>query len=159
MRGRKPKLESRGSEIYARLAAWREANEASRPPLRALARELGTSHQLLGFYLGRLDKWQIEQYHRRAEEIRQRATAENRAMTSTEECEVRVLERAAVECLLDSTIRKNLKQIELDAKDGHLGPMQFQFLRLAARHGYPKAQQVLHECGRSAIRERKFAAR
>jgi excisionase family DNA binding protein len=48
MRGRKPKPDSRGTEIRARLAQWKRMLESSRPSLRALARELGTSHQLLG---------------------------------------------------------------------------------------------------------------
>jgi predicted secreted protein len=53
--------------------------EFSRPSLLALARELGTSHQLLVHYLKRLEKWQGEQYFRQAREILARVEAENRA--------------------------------------------------------------------------------
>ena len=52
------------------LTAWKKTPESSRPPLRALARELGTSHQLLAFYLNGLEKWRGEEYWRRAKEIR-----------------------------------------------------------------------------------------
>ncbi len=47
MRGRKPKQESRSAELRQKLIEWKQTPESSRPSLRALARELGTSHQLL----------------------------------------------------------------------------------------------------------------
>ena len=83
------------------------------------------------------------EYHRRAEEIRERAATENRDMTAEEEREVRALERAAFNCMLDSAIGKNLKQIEQDAKAGRLKRVQLQLLRMAAQHGYVKAQEIL----------------
>jgi hypothetical protein len=46
--------------------------------LRALAAELGTSHQLLGFYLKDLDRWRHEKYKREAKAIRDRAEKETR---------------------------------------------------------------------------------
>lgn len=49
MRGRKPKQESRAAEIRARLAEWKRMPEFSRLSLRALARELSTTHQLLSY--------------------------------------------------------------------------------------------------------------
>ncbi len=128
MRGRKPKRESRSSEIYASLVQWKQIPECSRPSLRSLAAELGTSHQLLSFYLRRLDKWQMQQYRRRAEQIRERAAAQNREMSTTEEYEVRALNSAAIRCLLDSAVEKNLSQIEEDAKAGRLKHLQIQFL-------------------------------
>jgi hypothetical protein len=64
MRGRKPKQESREAELRSRLIAWNQTREAFRPSLRTLARELGTSHQLLGFCLKNLHKWQSKQYWR-----------------------------------------------------------------------------------------------
>lgn len=60
MRGRKPKWESRALEFYGRLARWKQSPESSRPSLRALARELGTSHQLLSHYLKRCPKRILE---------------------------------------------------------------------------------------------------
>jgi hypothetical protein len=50
-RGRRPAARSRSSEIREKLAAWKQTPESSRPTLRALAQELGTSHQLLGHFL------------------------------------------------------------------------------------------------------------
>jgi hypothetical protein len=97
-----------------------EDAESSRPSLRALARELGTSHQLLSDYLKRLDKWQRKEYSRRAEEIRKRAATENRNMTPWEESQVCRLERAAFDCMIDSVLGDTLKQIERDAKAGLL---------------------------------------
>lgn len=52
-RGRKPAHESRATEFRRKLIEWKQTPESSRPSLRALARELGTSHQLLTFYLER----------------------------------------------------------------------------------------------------------
>ncbi len=80
--GRKPAQESRATEFRRRLIAWKQTPEASRPSLRALAREFGTSHQLLTFYLKGLGKWQGEESLRRAKEIR--ARVENRVLTPWE---------------------------------------------------------------------------
>jgi hypothetical protein len=50
-KGRKPANESRTEAICTRLVSWSQASEGQRPSLRVLAKELGTSHQLLSFYL------------------------------------------------------------------------------------------------------------
>ena len=60
-----------------------EANaDTFRLSLPALARELGTSHQLLRHYLIGLEEWQRQEGYRKAnreaEEIRARVAAENR---------------------------------------------------------------------------------
>jgi len=70
MKGRKLKWESRAAEFRQRLFIWKQTPESLRPSLRELARNLGTSHQLLGFYLQHWEAW------RKAEEIRERATIE-----------------------------------------------------------------------------------
>jgi hypothetical protein len=57
-RGRKPARESRAPEIRARLTEWKQTPKSFRSSLRTLAAEMGTSHQLLSFYLQRLEKWQ-----------------------------------------------------------------------------------------------------
>ncbi len=51
-RGRKPADESRARILRARLVVWKQTPESQRVSLRTLAAELGTSHQLLAFYLG-----------------------------------------------------------------------------------------------------------
>lgn len=148
MRGRKPKQESRGTEIRARLAGWKQMPE-SRPSLRTLARELGTSHQLLSHYLEGLEKWQAqgqaEGYRREAEEIRVRAEAENRPMTPWEEQRVNVCHRQAsawaVEALLNDTYRKLRRQ----AKRGQLPAGTVKMLRFFARRGVHQAQEILEK--------------
>jgi hypothetical protein len=78
IRGRKPKQEPRAAEFRRRLIQWKQTPESSRLSLRALACELGTSHQLLAFYLKRLEKWQAKEYFHQATEIRTRAHARGR---------------------------------------------------------------------------------
>jgi hypothetical protein len=76
MRGRKIKQESRAAELRWKLVAWKQTPESSRPSLRALACELGTSHQLLSHYLDGLEQWEYNERYRNAkkacEEIRTR---------------------------------------------------------------------------------------
>src|SRR5215469_14895512 len=57
-RGRKPASQSRAPEFRNRLAGWKQMHESSRPSLRAVARELGTSHQLLSHYLRYWSQWE-----------------------------------------------------------------------------------------------------
>jgi hypothetical protein len=76
--GRKPKEESRATELRQALIAWQESPKSSRPSLRALAAELGTSHQLLKHYLGGLEKWRDKQH---IKHIRAVAKAKNVPVT------------------------------------------------------------------------------
>jgi len=76
--GRKPKQESRAIEFRQRLMAWKQTPESSRPSLRALARELGTTHQLLSHYLAGLEEWRRE---RDLEPFRVNAKARNIPLT------------------------------------------------------------------------------
>lgn len=82
---RKPACESRAAEIRARLVAWKQIPETRRISLRALAVEIGTSHQLLSFYLNGPDKWQGREYQHKARDILARAQTENRNLTPGEE--------------------------------------------------------------------------
>ena len=86
MRGRKPKQESRSAEFRQKLIEWKQIPEWLRPTLRALARQLGTSHQLLIHYLSGLDEWQ-----RKKDLERLRALAEAKNITVTPELEKRYL--------------------------------------------------------------------
>jgi DNA-binding transcriptional MocR family regulator len=87
--GRKPTHESRATQFRKRLIVWKQTPEFLRPSLRELARQLGTSHQLLQHYLAGLEAWKAkERYNRakemaqkKADEARARAKAENRKMT------------------------------------------------------------------------------
>ncbi len=136
--GRKPKQESRAAEFRHRLIAWKQTPESLRPSLRALACELGTSHQLLKHYLDGLEEWQYEERYRRAkkqsEEIPARAKAENRKMTMRESLAARV-----TPVLLDQ-----IESIRQDAKRGSLNPYQVETLKQLAEN-FPEAQWVLQK--------------
>ena len=144
MRGRKPKLESRGPEIRARLAAWNETPEYSRPSLRKLARELGTSHQLLGAYLQRWEKWQASQYERRVVEIREHAALENRPLTAGEASQADAYAREAFELRITLSVEAQLKKMFARLKEGGalLSKQELRFVNLAAQKGFPIARKV-----------------
>jgi hypothetical protein len=78
MRGRKPKQQCRSEEFRQTLIAWKDTPVAFRPSLRALARELGTSHQLLSHYLSALEEWCRE---KNLERLRAQAKAKNLTLT------------------------------------------------------------------------------
>ena len=86
MIGRRPRQESRAAEFRHVLMEWKQIPESVRPPLRALARELGTSHQLLGYYLARL-----EEQRREADLERLRALAKAKNVTVTPRLQRRYL--------------------------------------------------------------------
>ena len=146
MRGRKPKRESRSAEFRQRLIAWKQTPESARPSLRALACELGTSHQLLTFYLKRLEKWQAKEYFHRATEIRARAHAQGRPMTQWEEQEAHAFTRAGIRAMLLPALLDTLERLKQEAKRGPLHPAQIKMAKLFARSGYPGAQELLQEC-------------
>jgi hypothetical protein len=70
--------ESRATELRQALVEWNETPKSSRPSLRALAAELGTSHQLLKHYLNGLGKWREKQH---IKYIRAQAKAKNVPVT------------------------------------------------------------------------------
>ena len=82
--GRKPRQRSRADEFRQSLIVWRETPVSSRPSLRALARELGTSHQLLKHYLDELAEWECKARYQRAKETAEREAAEIRARVKAE---------------------------------------------------------------------------
>ncbi len=155
MRGRKPKQESRSAEFRRRLMAWKQTPESARPSLRALARELGTSHQLLSFYLQRLEKWRIKECWRQAREIRARANAEGRPMTPWEDQQAYRYERAAIRAMVAPALLNNLELIKQDARRGPLNRHQIKMLKLFARNGYPGAQELLQKCSQADEPKRK----
>lgn len=155
MRGRKPKRESRSAEFRQRLIAWKQKPESSRPSLRALACELRTSHQLLTFYLKRLEKWQAKEYFSQATEIRSRAHAQGRPMTQWEEQQAHALTRAGIRAMLLPALLDTLERLKQDAKRGPLHPAQIKMAKLFARNGYPGAQELLQECLRVGPKKTK----
>jgi len=153
VRGRKTKQESRAQEIRARLLAWKNSPESLRPSLRALAAEIGVSHQLLSFYLEGLEDWQYKENCRRAkeeaEEIRARAKAENREMTF----------RECVNAIITPGLLDQIESIRQDAKRGPLHPAQFKMLEISAKQGLPGARELLQKFSQIGVKKRKrFAA-
>ena len=161
--GRKPDQESRSAEFRQRLIVWKQTPPASRPSVRALARELDTSHQLLTHYLAGLEKWQYEERYRRAkkqaDEISARAEAENRHLTFWEEQQLRACDRALIQAFTGPALIAALEGIKRDAKRGPLDRYQFKTLQLFARRNYPGAQELLQKCLKVGLRPRKRFAK
>ena len=146
MRGRKPKWESRALEFYGRLARWKQTPGSSRPSLRALARQIGTSHQLLGHYLQRWEKWQAKELRREAKEICALAETETRSWVRDEMLkQVTAYERAAFQCSLSAALDSCIRQLKRQAKRGQLSRRQVKVLRALARKGHPGAQEILEK--------------
>jgi AraC-like DNA-binding protein len=151
-RGRKPYSESGAAEIRTKLSAWKQTPEPQRISLRALARELGTSHQLLSFYLKQWDKWQAKEYRRKANDIRARAEAQNRDLSQWEESQVAAYRRASFRCLLDSALNdvlpRWLKELREEAKRGKLSKGQLRVAKILASSGYHKEiREILASSG------------
>jgi len=127
------------------LDGWKQMPEAARPSLRALARELGTSHQLLRYYLQSWAKWQAKEYRRQAKEIRTRAEMESRPLTPWEEQQARAYDQEAFQWMIESVLEKNIMELARDANAGTLNRVQVKMLKLLASRGYPKAQKILEK--------------
>jgi len=151
--GRKLATESRAAELRQRLAAWKHMPESFRPSLRALARELGTSHQLLTFYLNGLEDWQRKERYltakrraqEKAEEIRARAKVENRQMTL----------RECVDAIIIPGVLDQIENIRQEAKRGPLHSAQFKILDIWAKKGFPAAQELLEKRTQIGVKRRK----
>jgi hypothetical protein len=142
-RGRRPKCESRAKEFRQQLNAWKRMPESSRLSLRALAREVGTTHQLLGHYLKGWEKWQGKEYRRHANEIRIRAKAENRSLTPLEENREAAYKRAEFNSMLVAATDAVLDKIAGRLKAGdELSKCEIRFVSILARKGFPTAQRI-----------------
>jgi hypothetical protein len=157
--GRKPAQESRATEFRQRLIAWKQTPESSRPSLRALARALGTSHQLLKHYLDGLEKWRYMERYRNAQEesdqIIARAMFEDRPMTQWEEQRRHDCTIAAVRAKAGAVLLDELKKITQDAGRGPLHPTEFKFVKMLVKQGFPGAQDLLQKCLRDGVKQRK----
>jgi hypothetical protein len=136
--GRKPARESRAAEFRQGLIAWQQIPESSRPSLRALACQLGTSHQLLQHYLDGLEEWQYKERCRRAkekaEEIQARAKAEGREMTI----------RECINSIVTPGLLDQIESMRQDFKRGPLDPHQLKMLKVFAKN-FPEAQELLQK--------------
>jgi hypothetical protein len=149
-RGRKPAGESRALEIRLTLAKWRRVPDEQRVSLRALAVELGTSHQLLCSYLRTLDEWlskeRSKEHHRLAQEISDRAAAEGRLMTPLEGEQIVAYSRESLRSTLDSVISSAAdtytREMRKALKAGKMTEAR-KLARLLARTGSREGQEQL----------------
>ena len=140
--------ESRANEIRMRLTDWRRLPESSRPSLRALARELGTSHQLLGHYLRHWEVWQAKEYQRQANELRRRARAEARPWVMDEMLrQARAYDQAAFRSTIEFPLGKLFSKLQRDPKARPLTRGQIRVLRFLASRGIAKAREILERWG------------
>jgi hypothetical protein len=154
--GRKPSNQSRAAEFREKLAAWRRMPEFSRPPLRAVARELGTSHQLLSHYLKTWDRWQEKEYRRNAAEIRARAESENRPLTQWEQSQADAYQRKAFQVMLTSMLDSELNKMLARLKaGGMLSKGEIRFINLGARKGFPIAQKIARSYSENSVKKSK----
>ena len=142
--GRKPKHESRAAELRQKLVAWKETPESMRPSLRAFAVELGSSHQMLAYYLNGLDKWQAEE---RAKQIRAHAEAEGREMTLRECCDA----------IIAPGLYRQIEKLKHAAKRGPLSYWQIKMLKLFAKQGFSGAKEILGTCRQRTPQEERQA--
>lgn len=154
MKGRKPKQESRAMEFRRELLAWKQIPEASRPSLRSLACDLGTSHQLLSFYLKNLYKWESKECWRQAREVRARANAEGRSLTQWGEQQVYAYNRAGVRATFGPMLLDAIKRLRKESERGPLCRQDIKALKIFARR-FPEAQELLQKCLRDGIKKRK----
>jgi hypothetical protein len=150
--GGRPKQESRSTELRLKLITWKQTPTALRPSLRALARSLGTSHQLLRHDLIGLEEWQRQEGYRKAnqeaEEIRARAAAENRSLKDWEA-------RKLITALWIPKRDEIIEEIEQEAQRGALDRYQFKTLKMFARYNVPGAQELLQLCSQVGLKKRK----
>ena len=155
MSGRKPTWESRATEFRRRLTAWKQTPESTRPSLRALARDLGTSHQLLSFFLKDLGQWQGEEYWRHARDIRDRAMAELRSLTQWEEQQIRAYNRAAVRATVGPMLLDTIERITQESERRPLVRQEIETMKLLAP-GFPEAMEFLQKYSQNDAKNEKI---
>jgi len=142
--------------------AWKQTPESLRPSLRALARALGTSHQLLQHYLDGLEKWRYMERYRNAQQesdqILARAFVEGRPMTEWEEQRRHDCTIAAVRAKAGAVLLDELKKMTQVARRGPLHPAEFKFVKMLVKQGFPGAQELLQRCLQVGLKKRKAFA-
>ena len=147
---------SRESTVCRRLSAnetrellicWKQQTRAARPSMRALARELGTSHQLLQYYLKTLLRWQGKQYFRKAKEVYARAESENRFTTPEENRKALEFNRAGVAVWAEDELNGVVDRLEQDAEHRPLVWQEIQMLKKLSTR-FPKAHELLNRGAR-----------
>jgi hypothetical protein len=142
--GRKRLCESRAFEIRSKLQEWRLTPAAEKTSLRALAIEMGTSHQLLAFYLRRQGLWESEQYGGMVQQICDRASAERRQISNDERARIYTYTRAATSSLADFAVADNLRKLRAVSREGRpLHRVHVRMAKLLVRTGCEEALDIL----------------
>jgi hypothetical protein len=152
--GRKPANESRARELRQELMAWKQTPEWSRSSLRTLARELGTSHQLLAFDLNGLDEWQGREYLRQASKIRSLANEESRHLSPWEENQIHSFTRAGVSAIAGAILRNSIRRMRKESERHKLCWQEIKSLTMLARR-FPEAQELLQKCSQAGVKNAK----
>jgi hypothetical protein len=89
----------------------------------------------------KLNKWQQQEYHRKAQEIRDKGLG----MTYADEQQMIAYERAALNCMLDRALGGFVERLaaEAEAKVEGWTSKRIQLVEQAARKGHPAAQRLL----------------
>jgi hypothetical protein len=151
--GRKPREKSRADEFRQSLMVWRETPVPRRPSLRELARELGTSHQLLKHYLDGLEEWECKSRYQRAKETVEREAAEIRARVKAEGR--RMTMREAIATIVIPGEIDQVEKLRQEAKRGPLHRLQVAMLKILAKQGLPGARETLQKCLEMGTKKRK----
>jgi len=147
-KGRKRAEASRTNEIRTRLAEWKRLPESVRPSLRALGRELGTSHQLLSHYLAYWEKRQAKEWKRKAKELRKSTRAETQPWVMEEILrQARAYDQAAFLSTMELPLGKLFSRLQRDAEGHPLNSGQVKLLRELALRGSVKAREILERWG------------
>ena len=141
MRGRKRKGEYRATEFRQKIVEWQQAPESLRPSLRALARELGTTHQPLRHCCDRIESWKVRE---KAKRIRARAETEGRDMTV----------RECLDAIITPGVLAQIESLRRAARRGPLNSWQVKTLKLWAQH-FPVAQEVLASSRAMTLQEER----
>jgi hypothetical protein len=152
--GRKPANESRARELRQELIAWKQTPEWSRSSLRTLACELGTSHQLLAFFLKGLDEWQGRQYLRQASQIRIAASDEDRPLTEWEAQRAEAFTRAGIQTVTGAILRNSIERIRKESEHRALCWQEIKSLTMLARR-FPEAHELLQKCSQNGVKSAK----
>jgi hypothetical protein len=141
--GRKPKEDSRATELRQALIEWKQIPKGLRPSLRCLAAQLRTSHQLLAHYLEGLDDW----YERQRYEALKRGALEHSQRIEAEAArEGRHLNiREAFDSVITPGLIDQVEEMRQDFKRGPLNRHQMAMLKIYARMR-PEAQELLQKC-------------
>jgi hypothetical protein len=154
MRGRKTKQESRAAELRQKLVEWSRVPESARPSLRALARELGASHQLLQHYLDGLEEWECKERYQKAKEKAQKEAVEIRARAEAEGREMTM--RECLDVIVIPGVHDRIERIRQDARHGPLDHWKIQTLKLHAKQ-FPEAKEILGKCRQMTPQEERQA--